>query len=537
MLRKFILLMILILLIDSANLAEAGEKILFVPHDDRPISSKQTAEIISALGYEVLIPPMNLLDLQDSDTQSDELWRWLEKNAPSASAAVVAADSMLYGGLIPSRKHEIPAEIISRRVENFKNLRDKNPNLNLYVFGSLMRTPHTGTKGDIEEPEYYAENGANIFNLTALNDKAEISRLSRDEKNYRDYLQNVIPAEFLSDWLERRAKNLAATKKLIDFTSAGIIDYLIIGRDDNSPLGQTHLENRQLLAYAEKNNLPKTKFQSLTGIDEFNLLLLTRAVNEIRGEIPTVNIRYNTGTGAKTVPAFSDETISASILDEIVIIGGEFVDNPRRADFVLLVNTAANGETFWAHNRAPDGKAFKPDLTAAADTKYFAELVENYVAKNYPVGVADIKFPNGADNALMKILHEKNLLFKLQSYAGWNTATNSTGFALSTGILARNMTADAKDKLLARRYLDDWAYQANIRSIVGADLFYMPNGAVSYYQFNGERAYVEAKETELMNEFARKNLPAFEYLRGLKVTNPWNRMFECDIEFGGGNET
>ena len=526
-----IFLSTLMLLIMLMNFAEAaGEKILFVPHDDRPVSSQQTAEIISALGYELLMPPKNLLGLDGANKHPDELWRWLEENAPSANAAVIAADSLLYGGLIPSRKHEISAEILAARVENFKNLRDNNPNLNLYVFGSLMRTPFTGTKGDIEEPEYYAEHGGNIFNLTALNDKAEISRLSRDEQNYRDYLQNIIPAEFLNDWLNRRAKNFSATKKLIDFTSAGIIDYLIIGRDDNSPLGQTHLENRQLLAYAEKNNLPKNKFQSLAGIDEFNLLLLTRAINELRGEIPAINIRYNTGKGAKTVPEFSDETIGKSIRDEIIILGGKLVDNPARADFVLLVNTDENGEARWVHNRKPDGTIFKPILTPTHDTKYFAKLVENYLAKNYPVGVADIKYSNGADNALMKILQEKNLLFKLQSYAGWNTATNSTGFALSTGVLAKHMAADAKNKLLARRYLDDWAYQANIRSIVGCQL-----DPVHYYQFDGERAWVESEETRLMNEFAQKNLPAFKYLRGLKVTNPWNRMFECEIEFG--NET
>ena len=404
--------------------------------------------------------------------------------------------------------------------------------MKLYVFASLMRTPFKGTKGDIEEPEYYAEYGEKIHQYTALVDKSEISGLTADEKNYCAYLKNSIPQNFFSDWFDRRAKNFSATKKLVDFTSAGVIDSLIVGRDDNAPLCQTHKENRALLAYAAENNLPKEKFQSLAGIDEFNLLLLTRAINEIRGKVPAVNVQFNKGVGGKTIPAFSDEPLENSIAEEIIIAGGRKVENPKDADFVLLVNTDINGETFWSHNQPPSNKPFKPNLIPTKSTNNFVDLVKKNLKHNYKIGIADINYCNGSDNALMKILHDKNLLFRIQSYAGWNTATNSTGFALSTGILANYMMKDSKNKLLVRRYLDDWAYQANIRTIVGNDLFYMPRGVIAYYQFDGEREYVETKETELMQDWAEKYLPPYSYLRGLKVSNTWNRMFECHVEFG-----
>ncbi len=526
MLKKIFLLMLLICLMPHDNSALAKEKILFIPHDNRPISYQQTAEVIQQLGYEILLPPKELLSVENSDEHPDELWAWLEKNSKSARAAVIASDSMLYGGLIPSRKHEIDSEIISARLENFKKLHADNPKLKIYIFGAIMRTPHTGTPGDIEEPSYYAIHGANIFEYTSLLDKQEISGLTIDEKNLIVRLEKSIPAEILSDWFERRQKNFDATKKLIDFVNAGVINYLVVGRDDNSPLSQTHRENRELLEYAAKNNTPETKFKSLAGIDEFNLLLLTRAVNEMRGTTPKIFIHYNKGKGAKTIPPFSAEPISNSINDEVKVLGGKVVETPKRADFILLVNTDFYGETFWAHNRRPDGSDFTPNLTPSASTKLFANMVEDYINDDYAVGVADINFANGSDNALMKILQDKNLLFKLQSYAGWNTATNSTGFALATGVLSKNMNTNAKNKLLARRYLDDWAYQANIRTIVGNKL-----NPVSYYQFNDERAAVEAEETRLMNEFVQKNLPPFAFLRDLKVTNPWNRMFECEIEF------
>lgn len=534
MYRKFFSLILTMFLFFSMSGGCEGAmrtKILFIPHDDRPVSCYQTAEIVKETGANIVMPPIELLGLKGSNEHPAQLWKWFEENAPTARAAVIASDSLLYGGLIPSRKHEFSQEQILEWVENFKSIREKNPEMKLYVFASLMRTPMHGTKGDIEEPEYYAEYGDKIHQYTALIDKSEISNLTADEKNYFNYLENSIPQNFLNDWLGRRAKNFSATRKIMDFTSAGIIDYLIVGRDDNAPLCQTHRENRALLEYAKINNLPKEKFQSLAGIDEFNLLLLTRALNEMRGKTPTVNVQFNKGTGGKTVPAFSDEPLENSIADEIIIVGGKMIENPQNADLVLLVNTDINGETLWTHNQSPSNKPFNPNLIPTTSTNNFVELVEENLNNGCKIGIADVNYCNGSDNALMKILHDKNLLFRIQSYAGWNTATNSSGFALATGILTKYMMKDAKNKLLVRRYLDDWAYQANIRSIVGHELFYMPRGKVAYYQFDGEREYVEERETELIQEWAEKNLPPYKYLRGLKVSNTWNRMFECHIEF------
>ena len=40
-----------------AKAAPVTEKILFIPHDGRPISSKQTADVVKKLGYDVVMPP------------------------------------------------------------------------------------------------------------------------------------------------------------------------------------------------------------------------------------------------------------------------------------------------------------------------------------------------------------------------------------------------------------------------------------------------------------------------------------------------
>ena len=524
-----IFFMMFVLIFSLTSTTHAKEKILFIPHDDRPISYHQTVDVVEAAGYEMILPPKNFLSNAENLGEPEKLWQWLEKNAPFANSAVIASDSMLYGGLIPSRKHDFPQEKIAQRLENFKNLRKNNPNLKIYVFDSLMRTPQSGTKGDIEEPEYYQTFGADIFNLTALRDKKEISKLNSDEQKNLQFLEKKVPEEFLNDYFERREKNLSATKILMDFVRDDVINYLILGRDDCSPLCQTHKENREILSYAEKNNLPKTKFQSLPGIDEFNILLLNRAINDLNGEIPFVNVQFNLGKGGETVPAYSDEKISESIKAAVTIAGGLMIPEPKRADFVLLVNTEKNGKTFHFHNPYPNNDEFKPILKPNDGTKFFAKLVEENLEKNYPVGIADISFANGSDNALMKILQEKNFLFKLQSYSGWNTATNSAGFALGTGILAKKMSAESKKKLLTTRFLDDWAYQANVRTIVGKEIFKNFHNPALYYQLGEKLSWAENLNTKLMREFAEKNLPQVD--RNFTVKNTWLRMFECDIIF------
>ena len=505
----------------------SAEKILFIPHDDRPISSTQPADVVSQLGYEIISPPTELL------TQPDNLWRWFKENAPLASAAVVASDALLYGGLIPSRIHEFSAEQLNARVENFRTLREENPFLQIYVFGSLMRTPRVGTPGDREEPAYYGQYGADIFYLTELLDKQEIFKLNSKEKTQLAAfekailaaLEKAIPDEILDDYFARRVKNLSATKKILDLVDAGTINYFVVGRDDNAPLSQTHRENRQLLAYMK--NIPNA--QSHAGIDEYAMLLLTRAVNDLTGSLPFVNVQFNRGKGAKTIPHYSDEEIGHSIRSEIVIAGAMFVPKPERADFVLLVNSDPKGETFEIHNSFPPQILTKKQQKYfSRNAKYFSAQVEDALNKNLPVGVADIIFANGADNFLMDQLRDKNLLFKLQAYGGWNTATNCSGFALSTGILAKKMSQNSKNRLLATRYLDDWAYQANVRTQIAAELSKRSDGLQIYLNLSEHESEVLPLENKFMHEFAAKNFPS---IKNFTLSNPWHRMFECRIDF------
>ena len=507
-------------------------KIVFIPHDNRPISDVETADTIRQLGYEVIVPPDELLGSNDNLGDSDKLWQWLEDNTtvphkedkkppykplPGIKAVVMSGDAMIYGSLVASRKHHIPQKELLKRVERFKTFKKERPKVPVYVFSSIMRTPRTGEASGSEEPSYYFSYGTDIFRYTSLLDKQEVEPLTKREKKELDFLTELIPQEAISDWMSRRQKNLAVNKAMIDLARDGSFSYFCLGRDDNAPYSQTHRESRWLNEYAV--GLGKTRFNNMAGIDEFGMLLLTRAVNDLEKKIPFVYVRYNIGPGATIVPSYSDETIDKTIRSHVIMAGGMYVTSPARADLVLLVNTNPNGVTYEAND------VENTEKTDLAD-RYFVNMVSEELAAGKPVAVADIAYANGADNAMMGMLRDKDFLFRIQAYSGWNTPTNSTGFVLGQGMLASRMSEQSRMALLLTRYLDDWGYQANVRQNLANTMGNFP-GKGTGGALNEKRSAVEASATLRLQTFAQYNLPAVWDFKHIKVTMPWNRLFEC----------
>lgn len=494
-------------------------KIVYVPHDNRPISNKQTAEVVGKLGYQVVVPPDEKLGNRTNLGNPEVLWQWLEENSGEAEAAVISSDAMLYGSLVGSRKHNYSQAEVMARVDRFKKFRHEHPKMQLYVFSSIMRTPRSGEASGHEEPAYYRKYGADIFRYTGLKDKEETEGLTWREKKEAGFLERLIPKKNLQDWLGRRQKNYAANEKLLSLIKANTFNYMVLGRDDNAPLSQTHRESRHLQEAA--GNLESSKFQAMAGIDEIGMLLLARAVNDIKHDVPFVYVRYNWGRGGKTIPAYSDETIGASIDSAINVGGGIQVSSPEKADLVLAVNTNPNGRTYEASERSNDGRSRE-------GTDYFADLVNEYAAKGYPLAIADVAYANGSDNALMENLKKRGLLFELKAYSGWNTPTNSSGFVIGEGMLAKYMKDEAVDDLLLTRYLDDWAYQANVRGTIARQLTWLRGDGV-YGSLDGKKRAVSERSARMMTRFVEENLPPFESLKEIEVNFPWNRLFESDI--------
>ena len=158
----------------------------------------------------------------------------------------------------------------------------------------------------------------------------------------------------------------------------------------------------------------------------------------------------------------------------------------------------------------------------------FVEQVKKYLSEGRPVMVADVKYGNGADNSLIPQLFQEGIEYKISSYSGWNTASNSLGFALAQGLLRPLLTQKQREVLLAQRYLDDWAYQSNARLAVAREVVWprrWPNSGLDEKQKQVAEAAINAAVTEvaqpLLGEAAIKKF---------SLTLPWSRLFEVDAE-------
>ena len=518
---KQIFFLLMALMIFTSTASAQGKKILYVPIDNRPVNLFQVVQTAEKLGYEILTPPDEILGSKNFRGDPDKMWAWLEENAPQADCAVLSTDALIYGSLVASRLHELPAEKISGRAQHFKTFHEKFSWLPIYAFGTIMRTPRSGNNSSLE-PEYYKTHGAKIFQYTALLDKQEIEKLSRKDKRDLKKLEADIPKEYLDDWLDRRLENFNANKLFIEYTRAGVFEYFLLGCDDSAMFSQTHRESRKLTELS--SDLGKTVVQVTSGADELGMLMIARAINKDRNFMPFVSVMYNGGKGAETFPTYSNEPIGISIDAAIIAAGGLKIPVHERADLVLAVNTRENGKTFEADNTK------KNKLKQRGDIKSFMTIVNDFLEKNYPVAIIDIAFSNGADKSLMNQLKQNDLQFKLRAYGGWNTATNASGFLIGAGVLTKFMDERDVAELLITRYLDDWAYQTSVRADVTAECYRL---GINPYKLDDVIAQMNALTSDKMNAFAAENLilPRRFYLKNLNVTLPWYRVFECDPRF------
>ena len=508
-------------MITVSTTAAHAKKILYVPIDNRPCNLYQVVQVAEKLGYEILTPPANMIGSRgENPGDVESMWQWLRENASQADYAVLSTDALLYGSLVNSRVHGLTADKIMERARRFKTFDDDFPYLTIFAFGTIMRTPRHNLDGDAP---YYQTHGQKIFEYTALLDKQEMNLLKGKDSRELKKLKADIPQEYLDDWFKRRAKNFNANELFIEYTRAGIFDYFLIGCDDSAIFSQTHRESRHLTELG--SDMGKTFVQVMSGADELGMLMISRAINIDKGRMPFVAVAYNAGKGAETFPTYGNEIIGTSVDQAIIAAGCLKIPAPERADLVIAVNTRANGKTY----EATDVK--KNTLKLRNDLKTFMALINNFMAKDYPVAIADIAFGNGADNALMNQLKLNDLQYKIRAYGGWNTATNSTGFLIGAGVLTNYM--DDKDiaELLTTRYLDDWIYEANIRNEITSHAYGL---AINPWGIKPEQLpEFEQLLTDKMSAFAEKNLivPSRWQFKNFKAYLPWRRVFECDPRF------
>lgn len=505
------------ILLWSIPSAEA-ETILYVPQDDRPVSLAYTVATARDAGYTVLTPPQHWLSGRSFQGHPDEIWTWVEQNVSKADVMVLSTDTLVYGGLVDSRKHETDLSVLQRRVQRIQDLKRFHPKVPLYAFGTVMRSPRASGGG--VEPPYYSNFGPTIFQIAALQDKLDLQGLTNAEQAQLFSLTASVPIEYMQDWFNRRQKNMAINYALIDSARNHTFTYFALGHDDTSQLSQSAMEGRYLNAYSK--GISATEYGSFPGADQLGLLLIARAHVDLHNLKPTFQTIYPLGGAEHTMPHYEDQSIGKTIAEHIAAIRGTLVDG-KKPDILLAVNTPLTKAT-------SESESFGNLPMQSVSTTRFVERIETAINEGVPVSVADIAYSNGSDNILLNAFYQKDLLYKLSAYNGWNTASNTVGYAIAQSLLGLSMDSEKHKHMLTQQYLDNWAYQANIRKEVYRMQDVIRTDNVKYAGTLNDK--LESYMGEQVQTFAEKYLKIDPHT--VSATFPWGRLFEVDITVHDG---
>ena len=229
---------------------------------------------------------------------------------------------------------------------------------------------------------------------------------------------------------------------------------------------------------------------------------------------------YSVGAGASTLPQYSDARLQDSVPQQIIAAGAVQAQSADNANLILALNTPQDG--IVKDSTADDNQPF-----ASAGNKNFVGILGQLLRSGRSVSLADISYSNGADNGFMSLLANSINLQPLAAYNGWNTADNAVGYAIAQGLIARDMSSEARSKLLRQRLIDDWFYQSNARRSISNELEKHNREDLKY-----DLATEEKNILQQITADCQSMANSYSITRGTRFTLsfPWKRLFEVDVE-------
>jgi hypothetical protein len=544
-------------------------RVAVLPMDDRPVNYDYPRYLARAAGLEVLLPPREWLGNPWRVSRHADLVNWLAGTFPEADAAVVAIDTLAYGGLIPSRVSPEPTEAVIARLGVLRQMSASHPGRPILASSVVMRINRSNSSE--EEKPYWAEFGSRMFRLSSLEHKAELGEASSAEVAACDSLRGQIPDEVYLDYRRGRARNHAVNRAMIGWVGEGVFDYLILPQDDTADYGWNVAEARSLQALIRSRGLWDRSI-TYPGADEIGSLLLALFACRQAGFAPRVWPRYSGVTGPSIVTAYEDRPLSELLKAHLAPLGGAVADSEQEADLILFFNAPierqGNGDSQWMIMRGLEPvragmpAAFHPWLEAFFGTEgfratrremelrgrhagEFANEVLAALASGRPVALADVAFVNASDIGLGDLLLQQPQVAALAAYGGWNTAGNTLGMVLSQAMIrvlalragATRAQRAAHAEFLFLRFLDDDRYQGRERTrCMVEDLPAIGLVPTMERLPEDKAARIESRvadnlgrsAAELRDLFARSGLVCD--VRVSRVHLPWRRLFEVGFD-------
>lgn len=445
-------------------------KICFIPIDNRPVCYNLAKEIARIdENIKLYIPPRHLLGSLTKDADVVGLYTWINK-VPQVDAIVLSLDTIAYGGLIPSRRSPERFEDIKSRLLDFKEIL-QTKNAKIYAVSSIMRISNNNCNE--EEKEYWSKYGKKIFEYSYEKHKYA-SNLGLESP-----LRRIIPEDILNDYKQTRLRNFKVNKLYLEWQKEGFFETLIFSKDDCAEYGYNVMEAEQLKRMGGK---------VITGADEIPLSLLAKTIN---GEI-AIYPKFIEQDSKNLISNYEDVSIEKSVKNQIKFAGCKLAYTEDNADIILIINNF---------------KDHQGEIVMKVNTEQFSGEL-NLADKSYMI--ADVRNANGADNNFVEELFKNFKPENFYGYSAWNTSANSLGSLICCAKIkhfAQKYNDTAFKKVQMIRFLDDWAYQANVRQQIEGPCDIAP----------------------LMKPFEQKVSEILDLPIRNEYSFPWNRRFEVEI--------
>jgi len=482
---------------------EKSPHILIIPIDNRPICYDFTIDATKVFeDLKIYTPDSSILGNLNSPADIEKLQGWTDHilNTYPIDIAIIAMDTIAYGGLISSRKSEAKLEEIKNNVDTYiKILKSKNKNIKIYATSSIMRVSDNNCNE--EEKSYWDKYGKDLFQFSYLSHKL-LKDYDVEIEAELIQLAKTIPFEVVENYLDSRKRNYEINSYYIDLIQKGILESIVFSQDDTGVYG-FNVEEKELLHRQAIKELVKEKVAIKNGADEMVLSLVSKALVDFYNEKINIKPVFFDDNAKNIVSLYENVSLEQAVKNSIETCGANVSDIDGIS---LLINAPnkAQDELCLEFFNDEEGNKQADDLLA-----YIENATSEYL-------IADVKKANGADNYLVENLVTKNYDdTKMLGFGAWNTTNNTLGTTIAVGIIKylakkySNYNEESFKKTQYVRFLDDWAYQANARKEI--------------------RTNSDSNLSETMKPYQDKVSNWLGYEKETTYSFPWDRTFEIKI--------
>lgn len=548
MIRRFFLLFGLIVLISigswftlfQLNLAKLAVPIpvaepptrgviLLVPLDSRPPCTEYVAKLARMAGFQVLTPPAEALDDYHRPANKAAIVSWMLQHSSRADAAIISIDMLLHGGLLASRQGLASPADIENTIAVLTELHQRHPQLKLFAFNIIPRL----LIADDPNTEKFKQ---------AMAEWSSLQETAATFENPKDFqrlvaLESSVPAEMIARYRKLYDDNRRVNQQLISLTQSGVLAGLLLGQDDSAPFGLGNMEKQRVENLLAGNPTLHNKIFITRGTDEAALTLLGPVIQPSAAANRKAFIHFTEPHAANTIMPYMPRPLARTVDEKLRIAAVESTTDLSEADFILVIH-AGNKQSEARH------------LSVEAKT------IRAWMETGHQIAIVDLATDWTAQQTLLPHLRRAGVpIHPLLAYAGWNTASNSVGTAVTQALMAlsgRN-AADlptalfrdtARVEFLAERILDDWYYQKTYRHQLNDILV---RKKIDPYELSQSRKEVENRIRQQLNgayfqyihnEWRNSEISLQPQNNNSFVTGtwqihsglPWNRTFEIFVD-------